>query len=109
MFILSKATMRITFKDDISGLSVTSAKVGDRELTAEIVEVSSGKWGVDISGIYAKELNKPVQLTLSDGTIVTYAATDWAKSILKYSDNESSKALAKAMYYYSEAANEYFI
>ena len=108
MFIISNATMRLTFKDDMSSLNIESVKVGDRDLTAEIVKTSDNRWSVDISGIYATELSKAVELTLSDGTYVKYAATDWAKSILNYSTNENSKALAKSLYYYSEAANEYF-
>ena len=108
MFILSKATMRITFKDDISALEVVSAKVGERTLDAAIVEAPNNKWAVDISGIYATELNKPILIELSDGTKVQYAATDWAKSILAYSTNNKSKALAKALYYYSKTANDYF-
>ena len=111
MYILSKATMRLTFKDDISALTVTSVKVGGEasdHIAAEIVQAPGGKWAVDISGIYATELNKPILIELSDGTKVQYAATDWAKSILAYSTNTKSKALAKALYYYSETANAYF-
>jgi hypothetical protein len=63
---------------------------------------------VDISGIYATELSKPILLELSDGTKVRYAATDWVKSILTYSTKAESKALAKSLYYYSKAANDYF-
>lgn len=110
MFILSKATMRLTFKDDLSGLEVVSVKVNGEPrvgLTAEITE-NNGKYSVDISGIYATELSKPILLELSDGTKVRYAATDWAKSILSYSTIEKSKALAKSLYYYSKAANDYF-
>ncbi len=111
MYILSKATMRLTFKDDISALTVTSVKVGgstSNHIAAEIVQVPNGKWAVDISGIYATELNKPILVELSDGTKVQYSATDWAKSILANSTNNKSKALAKALYYYSESANAYF-
>ncbi len=107
MFILSKATMRLTFKDDLSAVEVVSAKVGEKELTA-VKAKNNGRDAVDISGIFATELNKPIVLELSDGTKVQYSATDWAKSILTYSTNESSKALAKSMYFYSKAANDYF-
>ncbi len=107
MFILSKATMRLTFKDDLSAVEVVSAKVGEKELTA-VKAKNNGRDAVDISGIFATELNKPIVLELSDGTKVQYSATDWAKSILTYSTNESSKALAKSLYYYNKAANDYF-
>ena len=107
MFILSKATMRLTFKDDLSNVEVVSAKIGDKALAAEKVK-NNGKDAVDISGIYATELCKPIVLEFSDGTKVQYAATDWAKSILAYSTSDSSKALAKSLYYYSKAANDYF-
>ena len=112
MFILSKATMRLTFKDDLSNVEVVSAKVtkanGEEvSLNAEITE-SNGQYSVDISGISATELCKPIILELSDGTKVQYAATDWAKSILTYSTNAKSKELAKSLYYYSKAANDYF-
>ena len=107
MFILSKATMRLTFKDDLSAVEVVSAKIGDKTLTAEKT-VNNGKYSVDISGIYATELSKPIVLELSDGTKVQYAATDWAKSILTYSTNAKSKALAKSLYYYSKTATDYF-
>ncbi len=107
MFILSKATMRLTFKDDLSAVKVVSAKVGEKELTA-VKAKNNGRDAVDISGIFATELNKPIVLELSDGTKVQYSATDWVKSILTYSTNESSKALAKSLYYYNKAANDYF-
>ena len=107
MFILSKATMRLTFKDDLSSVEVVSAKIGEKALTAEKVK-NNGKDAVDISGISAIELSKPVVLELSDGTKVQYAATDWARSILNNSTNAKSKALAKSMYFYSKAATDYF-
>ncbi len=107
MFILSKATMRLTFRDDLSSVEVVSAKIGEKELTAAKVD-NNGKDAVDISGIYATELSKPILLELSDGTKVQYSATDWAKSILNNSTNAKSKALARALYYYSKAANYYF-
>ena len=110
MFILSKATMRLTFKDDISGLSVTGIKVDGKEtdrIRAEITE-SNGQYSVDISGLYATDLGKPILVELSDNTKVQYAATDWAKSILTYSTKAESKALAKSLYYYSKAATDYF-
>ncbi len=107
MFILSKATMRLTFKDDLSAVEVVSAKIGEKALAAAKVD-NNGKDAVDISGIYATDLNKPILLELSDGTKVQYAATDWANSILTYSTNAKSKALAKSLYYYSKAANDYF-
>ena len=75
MFILSKATMRLTFRDDLSSVEVVSAKIGEKALTAEKVK-NNGKDAVDISGISATELSKPVVLELSDGTKVQYAATD---------------------------------
>ncbi len=107
MYILSKATMRLTFKDDLSSVEVVSAKIGEKELAVAKVD-NNGKDAVDISGIYATELSKPILLELSDGTKVQYAATDWAKSILNNSTNAKSKALARALYYYSKAANYYF-
>jgi hypothetical protein len=112
MFILSKATMRLTFKDDLSDVYVVSAKVTNAigeeiSLNADITE-SNGQYSVDISGIYATELSKPILLELSDETKVQYAATDWVKSILTYSTKADSKALAKSLYYYSKAATDYF-
>ncbi len=112
MFILSKATMRLTFKDDLSSVKVVSAKVtkanGEEvSLNAEITK-SNGQYSVDISGISATELCKPIVLELSDETKVQYAATDWVKSILTYSTKADSKALAKSLYYYSKAATDYF-
>lgn len=107
MFILSKATMRLTFTDDLSSVDIVSAKIGENVLSAEKVK-NNGKDAVDISGITATELSKPMLLELSDGTKAQYAATDWAKSILTYSTNAKSKALAKSLYYYSKAANDYF-
>ena len=99
--------MRLTFKDDLSSVEVVGAKIGEKALTAAKVD-NNGKDAVDISGIYATDLSKPIILELSDGTKVQYAATDWAKSILTYSTNAKSKALAKSLYYYSKAANYYF-
>ena len=107
MFILSKATMRLTFRDDLSSVEVVSAKIGEKELATAKTD-NNGKDAVDISGIYATELSKPILLELSDGTKVQYAATDWARSILNNSTNAKSKALARALYYYSKAANYYF-
>ena len=110
MFILSKATMRLTFKDDLSALTVGVPTIDGETrpgLSAEIVE-NNGKYSVDISGIYATELSKPITIELSDETKVQYAATDWVKSILAYSTSDSSKALARSLYYYSKAANDYF-
>ena len=110
MFILSNATMRITFSDDISELTVGDPTIDGETragLSAEITE-NKGKYSVDISGIYATELSKAILIELSDGTKVQYAATDWVKSILSSSTNAKSKALAKSMYFYSKAANDYF-
>ena len=65
MFILSKATMHLTFKDDLSSVEVVSAKIGDKGLAAEKV-MNGSKYCVDISGISATELNKANVLELSD-------------------------------------------
>ena len=107
VYILSKATLRLILAGDAGELTAT-ATVNGKSLDAELVQASGNKWTVDVSGIYGTDLNKPITITLSDGTTINYAATDWAKSILTYSSNAKSKALAKALYYYSEAANNYF-
>ncbi len=107
VYILSKATLRLILAGDAGDLTAT-ATVNGKTLDAKLVQASGNKWAVDVSGLYATDLNKPIVITLSDGTTINYAATDWAKSILTYSSNAKSKALAKALYYYSEAANNYF-
>jgi len=76
------------------------------EIPSTVENIGRGSFGN--SGIYATELSKPIVVELSDGTKVRYAATDWVKSILTYSTISESKSLARAMYYYSKAAKDYF-
>ena len=107
MFILSKATMRVIFQDDLRHVAVVNAKIGTKELIAEKTKYNDQD-AVDIRGILATELNQPVVFVLSDGTTVRYAATDWVKSVLSDSTDAALRALAKSLYFYNKTANEYF-
>lgn len=69
--------------------------------------VKGGEIYFELKNISAPDIDTPYTLHIGDNDY-HYAVTDYIKSYLTNGKNNETKALAAAMYYYNQAANDYF-
>lgn len=69
--------------------------------------VKGGEIYFELKNISAPDIDTPYTLHIGDNDY-HYAVTDYIKSYLTNGKNNETKALAAAMYYYNQAANNYF-
>lgn len=95
LVFLSENTLRLYFAKENDSFSTDGLK----------------KWNdyyyAQSASIPAAELDTLQEFTVS-GTTLRYSALDYAKA-LATSGNSSNEALAKALYWYNQAANEFFV
>lgn len=77
-----------------------------------IPDDEEGKYYFELKNIYANNLNAPYSLVMTntngDTNTITYAVTDYVRSVLRNSDDTNLINLSKALYLYNRAAIAYF-
>ena len=99
LFYLTKSTLRHYFaKNKVSDTVDESLFDGHQKHYYYYVEKTD---------IAAAKLDSVQEMTVG-GQTIRYSALDYAKSIIEGSDPVPSKNLAKALYWYNQAANVFF-
>ena len=99
----SETRLSLYFKN-ISEAPVTF-KLGDNSI--EPVE-NNGYLQINITGIKANELSNDFVVTIGDSGSVTYSPMNYCKTVLDGDYSEKLNNTVKALYKYSQAADEYF-
>ena len=97
LIYLDDSTLRHYFVKDTDAFN-SSAYTGNK---------SNYYYYVEVSGIAAAELDNLQSFTAGTESF-KYSALDFVKGMITSSADEDSKNLAKSLYWYNQAANEYF-